>query len=447
MKIAYFSPLPPQKSGISDYSLELLPSLGQHLKIDLFSDIDGASQEQLASTFTFFNTTDFLKHKMHAFYDHVLYHIGNNNTFHQNIYETAIKYPGIVVLHDYALHHMLAHQTVGRNDFKGYIAEMKYNYGLEGEQLARQSLEGERRRIWNTVSTLKYPLNKRILDCSRAVIVHSNFIKKLIHETHKSLPVIVAPLPTPDIGLILSAEKKLLRQRYNIGENQRVFSSFGFLSKDKRVDKVLAALKQIKKEADNFLYIIVGDRQEDFPIKEMVKEMGLQKHVKFTGFVNLDTFKDYIRLSDFCINLRYPTQGETSASLIRILGMGKPAIITNVGTFSDFPDTVTLKVSCGQNEVEDIGRALRLLLKDKGKRENMGRAAYEYVKENHHISKTVKSYLQLLWDIQGGRLYKNNIHAYGSFYAAVGDSLYSMGVREPDRNLIKKIAERLNEII
>ncbi len=447
MKIAYFSPLPPLKSGISDYSRELLPQLAQILEIDLFVDNYQPTCSQIKSDFKIFNIDEFHRNKMYKHYDQIIYHIGNNSAFHQNIYNTALKYPGVVVLHDYALHHMIAQLTIGIKDFDAYVEEMKYNYGQEGVLLARQSIEGGRRRIWNTGNTLQYPLNKRILEHSQAVIVHSNFLKNLIFDVKSNLAVRVAPLPTPDIAMVSEKEKKQLREKYRIPLDSIVISSFGLISKDKRIHKVLAALNQLKEEKENFSYILVGEEQEDFKVQEILREMDLQDRVTCTGFVDLNTFKDYIRMSDFSINLRYPTQGETSASLIRILGMGKPVIVTDVGTFSDYPETITLKVGFGPREVEDIYRSIKLLMEDPKKREEMSRAAFQYIKENHDISKTAGSYVQLLKDIQMGRLFKNNVHAYPKLLSEIGDALYSIGIKQPDRMVIKKIAEKIEEII
>ena len=43
-KLAYLSPLPPERSGISDYSAELLPALGKYYEIDVVLAQEGNRQ-------------------------------------------------------------------------------------------------------------------------------------------------------------------------------------------------------------------------------------------------------------------------------------------------------------------------------------------------------------------------------------------------------------------
>jgi hypothetical protein len=93
MKIAYFSPLNPQKSGISDYSECMLEALKKYAEIDVWVDgfqptnpfvrenfkiIDYARKPELLNSL--------------EDYDEVIYNIGNNPYFHAGIYETFLKY-------------------------------------------------------------------------------------------------------------------------------------------------------------------------------------------------------------------------------------------------------------------------------------------------------------------------------------------------------------------
>src|ERR1051325_5645126 len=104
MKLAYFSPLNPQPSGISDYSEELLPYLARHCEVDLFVDGFRPSNSAVSEAFTCFDyqkhpaTLDALKN-----YDAIVYHLGNDHRYHAGIMEVAHRYPGIIVFHDFVL--------------------------------------------------------------------------------------------------------------------------------------------------------------------------------------------------------------------------------------------------------------------------------------------------------------------------------------------------------
>lgn len=447
MKIAYFSPLPPKKSGISDYSADLLPYLAEYCDIDVYTDHPEKVSPSIKSKFSIIDIENFLKDKTGRKYDHLVYQIGNSDEHHRNIYRVFLEHSGIAVLHDYSLHHMIAQQTIGMKKYEDYVNEMKYNYGIEGVILARQSIMGERRAIWGTEKSLKYPLNKSVLDRAKALIVHSSFLKDLIFNAKNDLPVRLAPLPTPDIGICANTEKAELRKKYGLPENKVIISSFGLISKNKRIHKILKALEKLSRETDRFLYVLVGEEQSDFSVKNYVKELKIPSFVRCTGFVNIDVFKDYIKMTDIAINLRYPTQGETSASLIRLLGMGIPVLVTEVGTFCEFPDTITVKVPYGKQEVESLFSSIKLLLEDEHKLREMSKSACQYIKQEHSVSKTALSYYHLLRDIQKGGLLKNNVHAYKGLFDQAGDALYSMGTMYQDRVVIRQTANKINELI
>src|SRR5690606_35941295 len=69
---------------------------------------------------------EFEKNHLNKKYDAILYHMGNNYDAHKDIYEYILKYPGIVVLHDYSLHHFFASKTLVQGDLNGYRDEMFY---------------------------------------------------------------------------------------------------------------------------------------------------------------------------------------------------------------------------------------------------------------------------------------------------------------------------------
>jgi hypothetical protein len=96
-KLAYVSPLPPVKSGIADYSAELLPELAKYYEIDLVVDQERVADPRVAGFPQ--RSPDWLRANAHAF-DRVLYHVGNSHA-HQHMFELVRDVPGIVVLHDF----------------------------------------------------------------------------------------------------------------------------------------------------------------------------------------------------------------------------------------------------------------------------------------------------------------------------------------------------------
>src|SRR5690606_26623720 len=97
-RLAYVSPLPPVRSGISDYSSELIPALASHYEIELVVDQPEVSDQWLRENFAVRSIEWFRNNAEH--YDRVLYHVGNA-PYHRHVLECLEVHPGVVVLHDF----------------------------------------------------------------------------------------------------------------------------------------------------------------------------------------------------------------------------------------------------------------------------------------------------------------------------------------------------------
>ncbi|MFZ0545043.1 MAG: hypothetical protein WAM60_06380, partial [Candidatus Promineifilaceae bacterium] len=133
LRLAYFSPLPPSRSGIADYSLALLPYLMQGADLTIFTENPDTVIAELKAAIETRPLSEYPKNRWD--FDLALYQMGNSS-HHEAIYETAVSYPGVVVLHDHGLHHFISGRTVGQHNYPAYIREMGYELGVEGVQLA-----------------------------------------------------------------------------------------------------------------------------------------------------------------------------------------------------------------------------------------------------------------------------------------------------------------------
>ena len=169
MKLAYFSPLLPHRSGISDYSEELLPYLARAAEITLF--VDGFQPSNHAVT-SRFEICDYQKQpdliKLLESFDAVIYHMGNDHRYHTGIFETMVKYPGILVLHDFSLHDFFFNLAQTRRDLRLYLDEVAACYGEFARDAASKDLtSGATPVIAN--NPIDFPLNDRIVRTARGV--------------------------------------------------------------------------------------------------------------------------------------------------------------------------------------------------------------------------------------------------------------------------------------
>lgn len=389
MRIAYFSPLNPMPSGISDYSEELLPYLARHAQIDLFIDDYEPSNREIVDSFSIFHHRDFDRLAGERRYDICLYQMGNS-PYHEYIYHRLRRRPGITVLHDYVLHHFLEFITVGRGDLIGYIREMGYAYGLEGTGLARRMFAGGER-----VQRHQYPLCERAVDSSLGVIVHSDYVAHRLDEIRPGIRVtkVNQHLSLGKIPPLTDARSSL-----GLGE-QFVVASFGRIDPVKRIDVILRAFARLREKKPNAIYLLVGALVPPYQIEDGVHELGLDGRVKVTGHVDMDTFQAYMAACDVAINLRFPTAGETSASVIRLMGTGKPVIVSNVGWYAELPDDCCLKVDPAEREEETLLAYMEFLAANEGARQELGTTARAYIEKNHSLVGSAQEYIAFIRDI------------------------------------------------
>ena len=395
MKVAYFSPLNPIRSGISDFSEELLPYLINYMEIDLYID-DYIPLNIDKKDFTVYNISDYEKNRNN--YDITVYHVGNNYKYHKSIVDTFMKFGGILELHDVSMHNYIAADTIETNNPQTYIDLMKYSHGIVGEEIAKKYLNGMIEAPWENSSS-EFTVNKHLIDHAEAIIVHSDYAKQIVKGINQKKKVINIGLHTPDIIKDFSSFKMKCRKKLLIDSDIAIIGSFGYATETKRIVQVLEALNNIKKAAvKKFHYYIVGDTNSDY-IRDKINEMNLQDEVTITGFTTLDDFKLYMGACDICINLRYPTQGETSASLHRMFGMGKPVLVTQIGSFEEYPDDIAIKIPYDNNEVSEIYNAINRVLTDKLCLNNMSEKSYIYALENYNVKDNAYRYFRFFSDI------------------------------------------------
>ena len=365
MKLAVFTPLNPARCGVSDYSEALLPRLVRHCEIEVFVD----NYQPIG-----FNTDGRLKvrpstaYEPHDF-DATIYHIGNN-PYHTYAYERALEHPGIVVLHEFNLHHLVADATIKRGDWDQYLQEVNYNGGPADVAHAERVRKLEVGPDYDGLA-----MNRRLLERSRALVVHSRYLANQVRQAGFSLPV----RKIPHGASIPEVNRNAWRGRLGLSEDNPLIGIFGFLKPYKRIPECLRAMKRLVHIDPRVRMILVGEEHPDLPIRRLASQFDLNEHVRVLGYVPIDQFEQLIGAVDICLNLRYPTAGETSGTLLRALGLGRAVVVSDVGAFSELPDDVCFKVPVGDGEVDTLTETLSRLTAQPELAAALGRRAREYV--------------------------------------------------------------------
>ena len=210
MKVAYYSPLPPSRSGVADYSALLLPALGQRI------DVEIASPGRLRRS---------------PKADVALYHVGNDPEAHGWIVEALRRRPGVVVLHELVLHHLVAGITLARGDAAGYLAAMEAEHGLAGRLLAYGVLDNRIPPLWET-RPQDFPLAGEILRLAQSLIVHSRYVEEGARAAGYDGPIARIPHPAWPRGVSPVTRGALI-------------GCFGHLNESKRIPQLYAAFARL----------------------------------------------------------------------------------------------------------------------------------------------------------------------------------------------------------
>lgn len=396
MKIAYFSPFNPVKSGVSDYSEELLEYLGGYGRIDLFIDDYRPSSSWLAECFDIHNYRRIYENHGRNDYDINIYHMGNNDN-HSYIHSVLLEYPGLVVLHEPMLHHFVFSQTVGNNRLKAYLREIDYCYKSERQSVVRAALEERDESSW-----YEYPLVDRIVDSSLGIIVHSRFALKAVLDVNPRANVRMVPhhYAPPPTGHMRSPG--LVREILGVGPDEVLVGSLGYITDSKRTDVLLGALARLKARGLRARLLLVGKALPGCGALKHVDDLGLTDDVIVTGFVDTRTFREYLNAPDVFVALRYPSAGETSGSVIKMMGTGRPVILSDHYAFSEFPDDCCVKIKPGEGEVEALERTLAGFIEDPGGMRALGRNAKKHVEVSHNIQNSARAYIEFATELLAG---------------------------------------------
>jgi glycosyltransferase involved in cell wall biosynthesis/SAM-dependent methyltransferase len=373
MRVAFFSPLPPAKSGIADYSAAVLEHLNTSIQVDTFASKPRAFDSSR--------------------YDVCVYQLGNN-PYHDFVYEAALEYPGVVVMHEANLHHLVADLTINRNDWDGYVREVGRNHGPEAEAYAQSYVRTRQRAPDYSLSMMR-----SILERSRGAIVHSHAVGSELRVQGFEGPIarILHGAWTAPV------DRMSYRARLGVTERTPLMGVFGFLKPYKRIAESLRAFRRLARAVPDVRMILVGEVHPELPLQSLVESMNLQQHVRHLDFVPMEDFNGYLGACDIVLNLRYPTVGESSGTLQRALGIGKAVIVSDVGSFRELPDDICLKAPVGATEEEHLFEYLNLLATRPAVRCALGDRARAWAERECSWEVAARRYAEFLKAVVEGR--------------------------------------------
>ncbi|HEY6805348.1 MAG TPA: methyltransferase domain-containing protein [Pyrinomonadaceae bacterium] len=422
MHLAYFSPLGPQRSGISDYSEELLPHLAEAADITLFVDGFQPNNRELVSQFPIldYRRQRSLLRQLDQF-DAVVYHIGNDHRYHTGIYEAMKQRSGIVVFHDFALQEFFLGLARERNDLKLYLDEVEQCHGKLARDEAASSLDrGSLPAILNR--PIEFPLNQRIARAAEGIIVHSDWSRERFETIAPNIPITRIAMPV-----------KLPEGRPPQANGVVQIATFGLITPGKGIEQALRALAQLKQD-HRFHYTLVGETNSFFDVRDLIRRYGMEDFVEITGHVSIEEFKRRMDETDIALNIRERTVGETSASLVRLLAAGVCSVVAEAAWYAELPNDVVVKIPLNPLGDKLLIAYLERLIEDKPLRRQIALNARRYALDEFSAAHRAEDYLSFIDSVVSHRLKR-------SLVAGVSGELTALGIGPADERFLHSFSE------
>lgn len=376
MRLAWFTPLPPMQSGIADYSFELLPLVAEVADVDVICPRQGLLRRPKGPPGIPVLPPERFRPDR---YDAVYFHLGNN-PWHQFVYETCLRLPGICVFHDVVMHHLVAHAMVEAGDqVHRYERLFVGEHGDAGARLVRLKLLA----VASDFEKFLFPLSGHVARRAAGVVVHSLDSKDrlLAAAGRVEAPIEVIPhhagAPPPQIAGVGRAEA---RRRLGLPLDAFIVGHLGFVTLPKQPGALVAGFARLHRERPDAKLVVVGADRTGRAFQRTIRRYGVQDAVISTGYADLPRFYLYLKAFDVVVNLRYPTAGESSGTFARALAEGRATIVNNYGSFAEVPRDVALKVEVDGDQAAELGDHLLRLAGDPALREALEARAREYAR-------------------------------------------------------------------
>nr|WP_276977812.1 glycosyltransferase [Ferrimicrobium acidiphilum] len=381
-RLAYVSPLPPERTGIADYSVELLPELSRHYDIDAIVR-QPEETDPIVSSIANIRSSEWFDSHAHD-YDRVLYQVGNS-TFHEHMFPLLERHPGIVVLHDFFLSGILAHLELRGLRQHAWTQEIYRfpGYGGVRERLYTKNVEEIIER---------YPCNLSVLQHSLATVVHSTFAlgyaEKWYGKEVAADWAVIPHLKRPPIKF----DRSDARTTLGFSSEDFLICSFGWIANTKLNDRILQAWISSPLAREESCHLVFvgggGDGEYGSQILETVRRSRSARRIRVTGFVSQTEFQRYLMATDVAVQLRTRSRGETSGAVLNCLAFGVPTVVNAHGPTGEIPADCVLQLP-EQFADAELSAALESLWRHPDERRSLGEAAKTHIRVNHsprHIS-------------------------------------------------------------
>jgi glycosyltransferase involved in cell wall biosynthesis len=407
MRLAWFSPFAPIRSGIARDSEQLVAALGREHEIDCFVDGPVARRGGRAAGHPLLSAHEFVWRHQRKPYDLPVYQLGNSS-HHDYEWPYLFRYPGLAVLHDAHLHHARAAALLRTGRAADYRAEFAANHPDVGPEMAELAVAG-----FDSPLYYLWPMTALVIRASRLTAVHTPVLAARLREDFPDSRIEAIRLGHGTQMSPAEAQKARarVRARYDIPTDAIVFGVFGALTPDKRIPQVLDAFAALRPYAPSARLLLAGAPAGQLDLAASLAARDLAPYATVTGYLEDDSdLTDTIAASDVALNLRWPTAREMSGPWLRALAAGVPTVTMRLAHTTHVPSLdprtwlpdprngpapVTIAVDI-LDEAHSLRLALRRLALDPALRGSLAEAGRIYWTSEHSVDRMVEDYRRIL---------------------------------------------------
>jgi glycosyltransferase involved in cell wall biosynthesis len=372
--LAFVSPLPPEQTGIADYSAELLPELSRHYDIEVVVDQTHLSNRWVHSNIPIRSAKWFARHAEQ--FDRVLYQIGNS-AFHGYQFDLLERCRGVVSLHDFFLSGAIYHfDSLGTRP--GWLEQCVL--ASHGYAALQATVEDRLDAVWT------YPANKPILDRADGMIVHSALLKQWGERYYGgdySSDWVVIP---PSRKLPIGTDRNAARTALGMNEDSFLVCTFGLMGPTKMSHRLIDSWLSSELAHDERCHLVFvgggGGGKYCDEVAQRIEQSRRPGRAKITGWATPELFRTYLAAADMAVQLRTLSRGETSRTILDCLCHGVPTVINAHGTAVEFPDNVVIKLP-DEFRDDELKSAMENLRRDQAGRSRLALSAIEHVRTRH----------------------------------------------------------------
>ena len=174
-----------------------------------------------------------------------------------------------------------------------------------------------------------------------------------------------------------------------------MFGVLGYLRESKRLPAVMQAFGEVHREMPGTALLVAGE----FASTDLAR--AVSPLLKAPGVIRLPYLPERefwlaAMAVDAAVNLRFPAAGESSGIAVRLMGLGKPVMVTDSPEYRRLPEDACIRIPSGAAEADSLKVHLILLSSMTEAARALGLRGAGHIRGHHRVEPIGNQYWELL---------------------------------------------------